>query len=123
LLKIISENENIFKYSLLTNNILGIILYNLKDSNNITNVVINVTILNVIYIFPNTVQTKNITIKKTNITTIEKNIITINQRVKIKRKSIRNLIKYISFNSTTIITTNKQIVLLFPPFLHPDLIA
>ncbi len=107
LLEITSENENISKHSPSTNNIFGIIFYNLKDSNNTTNVVTNVAISNAIYILLNTVRTKSTTVKKTNVITIEKNIVTTNQKTKVKRKNTKDFAKYISSNPTTTTTINK----------------
>ena len=112
-----------FKYNLLINNIFGIIFYNFKDSNNITNVVTNIATSSAIYIFPNIVRIKNIVIKRVNVVTTKKNVITINRRAKVKRKNTRNFIKYILFNPITTIIINKFIDLFFLPFLFPDLIV
>jgi len=107
LLKIVFENENALKYSPPTNNIFSVISYDFKDSNNAMNIITNVATSNVIYIFSNTVRTKSTTTKRINVTTIKKNAVTTNQKVKIKRKSTRDLVKYTSSSPIATTTTNK----------------
>jgi len=92
------------------------ILYNLKDSNGMINIVTNVAILNAIYIFLNTVRTKSTAARKANIATMEKNAVTTNRKAKIKRKSTRNFARYILFSLTTIMITNRFISPLLPLF-------
>ncbi len=107
MLKIAFESENAFKYGLPTNNIFGIIFYNLKDLNGTTNVVTNIATLNAIYIFPNIVRTKNTAVKKANVAMIEKNVVTINRRAKIKRRNIKDFVRYILFSPIATATTNR----------------
>jgi len=99
---------------------LDVILYDLKDSSDATNIVTNIATSDAIYILPNTVRTKSTAARKANIVITEKNAVTINQKVKVKRKNIRDLAKYISSNPTTTATTNRQIVPFLSPLPHPD---
>jgi len=103
--EIAPESESVFRHGLPTNNIFGVILYDLKDSNNS------------IYILLNTVWTKNTAVKRVNVVTKEKNVVTINRRTKVKRRSMRNLARYMLSSLTTTMMTNRFIdlsLLLFP---------
>ncbi len=104
--KITPENKSAFKHNPPISNIFGVIPYNLKDSSD------------AIYILLNTVRIENTTARKANVATTEKNVITINRKAKVKRKSIRNFVKYILSIPTTTVITNRftdPFLLLFPP--------
>ncbi len=120
MLKIALESENASKYSLPINNIFGMIFHDFKDSNGLTNVVMNIATLGAIYIFLNTVRTKSTAVRKVSVATTEKNVVTTNRRAKVRRRNIKDLIKYMSFSLIATAITNKLIVLLFSLFLYPD---